>query len=190
MDGNGPRKAFLDILVPVLVAAFLTVLGQGTSTDALAVTIYSYIDDQGNPVYTDVPETIPEKYRAKVKTHEQPTPVERTPSMLQSIQQRVKDQAKGFGFKTPSVHIQMEGLNSSQSRILTYAGAAAVVLVLMMYLSKSQLVRMLGFCLLIVVGIGAPVLMYVSDGGPMDAMKNKATAAGEAQQNRLQQIPK
>ena len=59
----------------------------------------------------------------------------------------------------------------------------------MMYLSKSQLVRMLGFSLLIVLGIGAPVLMYVSDGGPMDTMKKKASASGQAQHERLNQLP-
>ncbi|MBI3355952.1 MAG: DUF4124 domain-containing protein [Nitrospirae bacterium] len=154
-----------------------------------ATTIYSYIDDKGNPVYTDAPETIPEKYRAKVKTYEQPNPKATTPSLVQSVQQTVKEQAKNFGFKVPSFQVEMEGFNPTQSRILTYAGALAVVLLVMMYISKSQLVRMLGFCLLVVVGIGAPVLMYVSDGGPMDAMKKKATATGQAQQDRLQQAP-
>jgi hypothetical protein len=32
--------------------------------------------------------------------------------------------------------------------------------------------------------------MYVSDGGTMDVMKQKATAAGQAQQDRLQQMPR
>ncbi len=156
---------------------------------AEATTIYSYIDDKGNPVYTDAPETIPEKYRAKAKTHEQPNPKTTAPSLVQSVQQTVKEQAKNFGFKMPSFQVDMEGFNPTQSKILTYAGALAVVLLLMMYISKSQLVRMLGFCLLVVVGIGAPVLMYVSDGGPMDAMKKKATSSGQAQQDRLQQAP-
>ncbi len=172
----------------LLACAFL--LSVGSPAEVRATTIYSYIDDHGNPVYTDTPETIPEKYRAKVKTHERPDPVSKAPSVLQSVRNTVKEQAKNFGFKVPSFQINMEGLNPTQSRILTYAGAAAVVLLLMMYLSKSQLVRMLGFCLLIVVGIGAPVLIYVSDGGPMDAVKQKATAAGQAQQDRLQQIPR
>jgi hypothetical protein len=60
----------------------------------------------------------------------------------------------------------------------------------MMYLSKSQLIRMLGFGLLIVIGIGVPVLMYVSDGGPMDRMKQKSITAGQAQQDRLDQVPR
>jgi hypothetical protein len=166
------------------------VLGQGLFTETRAVTIYSYIDDQGNPAHTDTPEAIPEKYRARVKTHEQPGPVATPPSLMQSVQQTVTEQAKKFRFKAPSFHIDMEGLTTAQSKILTYAGAAAAVLFLMMYLSKSQLVRTMSFCLLIVIGIGAPVLMYASDGGQMDAMKKKAAAAGQAQQDRLQQAPR
>lgn len=164
------------------------VLALGSFSDAPAVTVYSYIDDQGNPVYTDAPQTIPEKYRAKVKTYEQPDPVTRTPSMLQSMQEAVKERAKSIGFTVPVLQLDLAGLSPAQSRILTYAGCAVVVLVFMMFLSKSHLVRVLGFCLLIVVGIGTPVLMYVSDNGPMDIMKKKATAEGQAQQDRLQQV--
>jgi hypothetical protein len=81
----------------------------------------------------------------------------------------------------------MTGFNPAQSKILTYAGAATVVLLLMIYMSKSPFVRMLGFCLLIIIGIGVPVLMYVSDGGPMDLMKKKAVVSGQTQQDRVQQ---
>jgi hypothetical protein len=109
--------------------------------------------------------------------------------MMQSVQQTVKERAKSFGWEMPSFQINMAGFNEAQSKILTYAGAAAVVLLLMMYMSKSPFLRMLGFCLLIVIGIGAPVLIYVSDGGPMDIMKNKAVTSGQAQQDRLQQAP-
>lgn len=175
------------LLLPLLACAMAW--GPGSVTEVGAAIIYSYIDDRGNPVYTDSPETIPEKYRAKVKTHEQPNPVVNAPSVMQSVQQTVKEQARNFGFKVPSFQFAVEGFNPAQSKILTYAGAAAVALLLMMYLSKSQMVRTLGFCLLIVVGIGAPVLMYVRDGGPMDAMKKKATTAGQAQQDRLRQVP-
>jgi len=41
------------------VFACATISGAGFISEAQAVTIYSYIDDQGNPVYTDAPETIP-----------------------------------------------------------------------------------------------------------------------------------
>ena len=60
------------------------VLGMSTTVEVLATTIYSYIDDQGNPVFTDSPETIPEKYRAKVKSHEQPGSVEKAHPKSQS----------------------------------------------------------------------------------------------------------
>jgi hypothetical protein len=109
--------------------------------------------------------------------------------MMQSVQQKIKAQAKNYGWEMPSFQIDMAGFNQVQSKILTYAGAAIVVLLLMMYMSKSPFVRMLGFCLLIVIGIGAPVLMYVSDGGPMDILKKKAVASGQTQQDRLQQAP-
>lgn len=165
-------------------------LGQGGDAEVWATTIYSYIDDRGNLVYTDSPNTIPEKYRAKVKTHEQPDSVLKSPSMMQFMQQKVKEQAKNYGWEMPSFHIDMAGLTPAQSKILTYACAAAAVLLLVMYLSKSQLMRMLGMCLLIVIGIGVPVLIYVSDSGPMDTMKKKAIASGQAQQDRLQEVPR
>ena len=172
-----------------LLICLCVLLGQSAGVEVWAVTIYSYIDDQGNPVYTDSPETIPDKYRAKVKTHEQPHPISKAPSRMQSVQQKITEQAKNYGWEMPSFQIDMAGFNPAQSKILTYAGAAAVLLLLMMYMSTSPFVRMLGFCLLIVIGIGAPVLMYVSDSGPMDIMKKKAVASGQAQQDRLQQVP-
>jgi hypothetical protein len=171
------------------LATVVVIMGMLYGADAGAVTIYSYIDDQGNPVYTDAPETIPEKYRPRVKTHVQPDPPVKPASIMDSVQQTVRDQAKKIRFTMPPLQFKMEGLNLAQSQILTYAGGAAFVLLVMMYLSKSQLMRMLGFCLLIALGIGTPVLMYVSDGGPMDTMKTRATAAGQAQQDRLQRLP-
>ena len=158
--------------------------------EACAVTVYSYIDDHGNPVYTDAPETIPQRYRAKVQTHERADRPAQIPSAWQSLQQTLHDQLKNLGFSLPSFQLNWDGMNPAQSRILNYAGAAAVALLLMMYMSQSQLLRMLAFCLLIVVGIGAPVLMYVTEGGPMDTMKQKAKAAEQAREDRLQQIPR
>jgi len=51
------------------------------------------------------------------------------------------------------------------------------------------MIRLLALGLLIVLGIGTPVLMYTSDGGPMDVLKKKAAASGHAQQDRLQPSP-
>lgn len=166
------------------------VLGQGFVVEAWATTIYSYIDEQGNLVYTDTLETVPQKYRAKVKAHEQADAVTKPPSTLQSVQEKIKAQAKNLGWGAPSGNLDLAGLAPEQSKILTQAGIAAVVLLMIMFLSKnSPMVRLLAMGLLILLGIGTPVLMYTSDGGPMDRMKEKAVAAGQVQQNRAQVAP-
>jgi hypothetical protein len=174
---------------------------------ARATTIYSYIDEQGNPRFSDSMENIPEKYRAKVKTHEQASPQERSPSVLDSVRavvsptaiasfkEKVAEFLQGFGITFPSASTKTgaaaapsSDMNSSQSRILNFAGVAAVVLLLMMYFSKSQLMRLLGLCLLVTLGVATPILLYVSDDGPMTSMKGRATAVGQAQQDRLKQV--
>ncbi len=170
-------------ILSCLIACQL-LLGPGV-LDVGAVTIYSYIDEQGNLVSTDTVDTIPDKYRPRVKSHERPDPVTPAPSFLHAVQRTVQNKVKDWGWKLPS--LQMDGLTAQQSNILTYAGGIAVLLIAVMLLSKSQFLRLLGFCLLIVLGIGTPVLLYVSDGGTADVMKSKAGKVGQAQQNRLQQ---
>jgi len=178
-------------IVPLYLIVGVLAVCQWGVVAARAATVYSYIDDQGNPVFTDSPETIPEKYRAKVKTHERPDSVKKSPSVVDRVRDTVKEQVKGFGFQVPSVHIDMKNFSSAQSPILTYAGIAAIVLLLIMYFSKEiPMLRLLALGLLIVLGIGTPVLMYTSEGGPMDNMKKKAAASGQAQQDRLQQAPR
>jgi Domain of unknown function (DUF4124) len=175
---------------------------------AHATTIYSYIDEQGNPRFSDSMENIPEKYRTKVKTHEQATPQERPPSAFDSVKaivlppiatvkQEVAELLQGLGIARPSAPTKTASvpstapssdMNASQSQIVNYAGAAAVVLLVLMYLSKSQLVRLLALCLLVTLGVATPILLYVSDDGPMTSMKGRATAVGQAQQDRLKQV--
>lgn len=166
------------------------IVGQGLPAEAFAGTIYSYIDDKGNPVYTDKLETIPEKYRAKAKMQELSDPDSKGVSVLQSVQQTIKDQAKAIGSKVPSGVSGTNWRSLNQDAVINYAGGAAVFLLLIMYFSKkSPMIRLLAFGLLIVLGIGTPVLIYTSGGGTFDGMKQKATASGQAQQGRLQQIP-
>ena len=175
---------------------------------AQATTIYSYIDEQGNPRFSDSMENIPEKYRAKVKTHEQAAHQERPPSAVDSVKaivlppiamvkQKVTELLQGLGIAAPSASTKTASvpstapssdMNSSQSQIVNYAAAAAVVLLLMMYFSKSQLMRLLALCLLVTLGVATPILLYVSDDGPMTSMKGRVTAVGQAQQDRLKQV--
>jgi hypothetical protein len=180
--GTNPHRLTLGLLIGCLLAGMVVL------PNAKAATAYSYLDDQGNLVYTDTIDTVPDKYRPRVRSHVQPDPVTPSPSFLQSAQRMLGDKVHDLGFKTPAFVMGVEGVSQNQSHILTYAGAMAVVLLVVMYLSKSPLMRLLSLCLLILLGIGTPVLIYVSDGGPMDVMKNKASAAGHAQQERLRQV--
>lgn len=174
----------------ILLICLCVVLGHGTVSELWSATIYSYIDDQGNPVFTDSPETIPEKYRTKVKLHEQPDSATETPSKLPSVQQKLQGEAKSLGWNIPSFQGEMKNLRLGEAPILNYAGIATIVLLLIMYFSKeSPMIRLLALALLIVLGIGTPVLMYLGDDGPMGMMKKKAAASGQARQDRLQQVP-
>jgi hypothetical protein len=83
----------------------------------------------------------------------------------------------------------ISGLSPSQSQILTYAGLAAIVLLVAMNLSKGPFIRLLALWGLIMLGLATPILMYVSNDGPMDVMKNKASQIEKQQQGRVQQIP-
>ncbi len=177
-------------VVPICLIVGVLAVWQWGAVEAYAVTVYSYIDDQGNPVFTDSPETIPEKYRSKVKTHERADSVKKPPSVVDAVRDTVKEQVNGFGFQVPSVQVDLKNSGWTQSPILTYAGIAAIVLLLIMYFSNnSPMIRLLAMGLLIVLAIGTPVLMYTSDGGPMDTMKKKAAASGHAQQDRLRHVP-
>jgi hypothetical protein len=165
-------------------------LGQGWFSEASAGAIYSYTDDKGNAVFTDKLETIPEKYRAKVKVQQQPNPEPKGSSTLQSVQQAIKDRVKAIGSREGSGLSGLDVRSLDQGTILTYAGAAAAFLLLIMYISKnSPMIRLLALGLLFVLGIGTPVLIYTNKGGALDVMKEKATVSGQAQQNRLQQVP-
>ena len=185
-QGNGRGRWILAIWLMALGSGFLMPLA---FMDAWANTMYSYIDDQGTPVITDNFNTIPERYRAKVKTTEQASSASQGASTAGAIhervtswQRRVKDMASGV---VPNI----AGLSHSQSQILTYAGAAAVVLFVAMYMSKGQSIRLLALWCLIMLGLGTPVLMYVSKDGPMDVIQKQAAQTEKKHQDRLQQMP-
>lgn len=159
------------------------------SMDVWATTMYSYIDDQGTPVITDNFNTIPERYRARVKATEQTSSAPPGASTAGAIhervtnwQSRVKDMASGA---VPNI----SGLSHSQSKILTYAGVAALVLFVVVYMSKGQSIRLLALWFLIMLGLATPVLMYVSKDGPMDVIQKQAAQTEKKHQDRLRQLP-
>lgn len=76
-----------------------------------------------------------------------------------------------------------------QEKIINYAGAAAMFLLAVMYFSKdSPMIRLLALGLLIILGLGTPVLIYSSKGGALDIMREKATSTSQAQQDRLRPV--
>ena len=155
--------------------------------ETLATTMYSYIDEQGTPVITDNLNTIPERYRAKVKTTDlTPTAPQRTPT-AGAIHDRITNWGRQLRDMAIGVAPNISGLSRTQSQILTYAGLAAVVLLIAMNLSKGQMIRLLATWCLLMLAIGTPVLLYISDDGPADVMKSKAAAIQGKQEERLKQ---
>ncbi len=159
------------------------------SIEASATTIYSYIDEQGTPVMTDNFNTIPERYRTKVKATEQIATASQSPATVSAIHERVSNFGRQLRDMVSGAAPNISGLSPSQSRILTYAGLAAIVLLVAMNVMKGQFIRLLAMWCLIMLGLATPVLMYVSDDGPMDVMKNKASQVEKKHQDRVQQIP-
>ena len=159
------------------------------SIEASATTIYSYIDEQGTPVMTDNFNTIPERYRTKVKTTEQIATAPQSPSAAGAINERVSKFGRQLRDMVSGAAPNISGLSHSQSEILTYAGLAAIVLLIAMNVMKGQFIRLLALGCLILLGLATPVLMYVSDDGPMDVMKNKASQVEKKHQDRVLQIP-
>jgi hypothetical protein len=177
----------------ILAVWFLAVWGclvmPLASIEASATTIYSYIDDQGTPVITDNFNTIPERYRAKVKTTEQVATASQRTSTAGTIHEGVSSFGRQLRGMVSGAAPNISGLSSSQSEILTYAGLAAIVLLVAMNVIKGPFIRLLALGCLIMLGLGTPILMYVSNDGPMDVMKNKASQVEKKHQDRVQQIP-
>jgi hypothetical protein len=159
------------------------------SVEALATTIYSYIDEQGTPVITDNFNTIPERYRTRVKTTEQASTSPQGTSTAGTIHEGVSNLGRQLRGMISGAVPNISGLSPSQSEILTYAGLASIVLIVAMNLSKGQGVRLLAMWCLIMIGLATPVLMYVSKDGPIDVMKSKTSQIEKQRQDRAQQIP-
>jgi hypothetical protein len=97
--------------------------------------------------------------------------------------------SKGITDKLGALTPEISGLTPYQARIATYAGLVALVCLIALYLSRSQVVKFLALWVLILLGITTPVLLYTSQDGPGDTMKAKATDAAKKQHDRLQQTP-
>jgi hypothetical protein len=185
-QGNNQRRWMLTVWLLAVGGCLVMPLA---SIEALAATIYSYIDEQGTPVMTDNFNTIPERYRARVQTTELIPTTPQSTSTAGAVDERVSSVGRQFRDMVSGAAPTISGLSPSQSQILTYAGLAAIVLLVAMNLIKGQFVRLLALWCLIMLGLATPILMYVSKDGPMDVMKNKASQIEKKHQDRVQQIP-
>jgi hypothetical protein len=185
-QGNNQKRWILAVW---LLAVWGCLVMPLSSIEVSATAIYSYIDEQGTPVMTDNFNTIPEKYRAKVKTTEQIMTAPQSASTAGIIHDRMSNFGRQLRDMASGAAPSISGLSPSQSEILTYAGLAAIVLLVAMNVIKGPFIRLLALGCLIMLGLGTPVLMYVSSDGPMEVMKNKASQVEKKHQDRIQQIP-
>jgi hypothetical protein len=156
---------------------------------AAAETLYSYIDEQGTPILTDNYNSIPERYRAKVKTTERSVSPPAQTAPLGAIHNTVMSWGKRITGAIPGFAPEISGLSPAHSKILTSAGVVGFICVIAMYLSRNQAIKFLSIWILVLTGIVTPVLLYTAQGGASDVMKAKATDAAKKQQDRLQQVP-
>jgi len=156
---------------------------------AAAETLYSYINEQGTPVLTDDYNSIPERYRAKVKTTERSVSPPPQTAPLGTIHNTVTNWTKNMTATIGGFAPEISGLSPAQSKILMTAGLAGLICVIAMYMTRSQVIKFLSLWVLILTGIVTPVLLYTNQGGAGDVMKTKVTDAAKKQQDRLQQVP-
>ena len=136
--------------------------------------LYSYADEKGTRIITDDYNKIPPSYRAKVTTVEQEADgnvgeIERVSELVGA--------AKGF--------VQVPGMSLQQSKIITYASLFGLLCLVALNLSRSEAIRALALWCLVLIGICAPVLVYIADDGAAAVMQNKAAEIQQKQQDRL-----
>lgn len=147
--------------------------------------LYTYQDEQGTVVITDHYDRIPPQYRsqATIRNDDDRAMVEgRLPDAVADLGKRA---FHSIGRQA----IEIPGLSRYQSQILTYTGILSVICLAAMKLSRSQFVRFLSLWCLILVGIVTPVLLYVSQDGPADIMRSKASQIQDKQLEHLKAAP-
>ena len=137
--------------------------------------LYSYTDEKGTRIITDNYNQIPPSLRAKVTTVEQE--VDGALGEMERVGELVGS-AKGFVVALP-------GMSYQQSKIITYASLVGLLCLVAMNLSRSEAIRALALWCLVLIGICAPVLVYIADDGAAAVMKNKAAEIQQKQQDRL-----
>ena len=156
---------------------------------AFATTIYSYIDERGTAVLTDNFESIPERYRAKVRVTEQTLTGTSKHSAAVQLQQKMTDLAHNTDEMLGSFNPSISGFTHYQSRVLSFGGIAAVFCLLARLFVKGQTFRFLSLWALIMLGLTVPALFFTSQDAPLDRLSGQAGKIQDKQQEHLQRTP-
>jgi len=138
---------------------------------------------------TDNFESIPERYRSKVRVTEQVSKGTSNHSAAVKLQQKMTDLVhsteEGLSQFSPSI----SGLTHYQSQVLSFGGIAAVICLLARLFVNGQVVRFLSLWCLIMLGLTVPALFFTSQDAPLDRLSGQAGKIQGKQQERLQHAP-
>jgi hypothetical protein len=141
--------------------------------------LYSYRDDRGTNVITDNYDHIPMQYRAKVITIEQES------DSPNPSGKGVTGFLKGANNRIGGATIDVPGLTPYQSHALTLTGSLALFCFVLRQFSNSQALRFLALWGLVMLGLVAPIFIYLSQDGPLDVLRGGASTIQTKQLDHL-----
>ncbi len=161
----------------------------GAFIEAAATTIYSYIDEQGTPVMTDNINTIPERFRAKVRVTEEAPKGASDHSVAVKIRQQITGLVHNTGIDLGEFIPSIYGFTHYQSKVLSIGGIVAAICLLARLVGRGQTIRFLSLWCLIMLGLTVPALFFTSQDAPLDRLTGAAGKIQEKQQEHLQRAP-
>jgi len=159
----------------------------GPIENAWAAT-YTYVDDKGTVVFTDNKDNIPARYRARVRVLEEGESAKGGGGLIEkgtAAVEQVTGKITGTASQSP---ITIPGLSPYQSKVLSLACVAAVLMAGTMLLSGNPAVRFLMRWLLVLLAIGTTATMFFSEGGLAQKATGAAKELERTQQQKSQQL--
>ena len=151
-------------------------------------TTYSYVDDKGTVVFTDNKDSIPPRYRARVKVVAERESTKGAAALIEKGSAAVEQVTGKIAETASQSPITIPGLSPHQSRVLSLAFVAAVVMAGVMLLSGNPALRFLMRWLLVLLAIGTTASMYFSEGGLAQKATGTVKTLEQTQQQKSQQI--
>ena len=146
-------------------------------------TTYTYVDDKGTVVFTDKLDSIPARYRARVKVVEDGdrSRTDNPAATVKQATERATEVVSRFTITVP-------GLSPHQSTVLSLACVAAVLMAGTMLLSGNPAVRLLMRWLLVLLAIETTATMFFSEESLLQKTKGAAKGLERTQQQKAQEI--